>query len=202
MPLDHDIEARLRRAGYTRICGLDEAGRGPLAGPVVAAAVVFADDHTPIAGIDDSKKLKEADRERLYPLIVEQAAAWAVAEVSAAEIDEMNILRASLDAMRRAAEQLVPAPDFLLIDGNQPVPCATKQESLVKGDSRCYTIAAASILAKVHRDRLLVALDAQYPAYGFAGHKGYPTRAHREAIAAHGPCPEHRRTFRGVKEFL
>ena len=105
-----------------------------------------------------------------------------------------------LSAMRRAMAEI--SPDYLLIDGNQPVPCEVRQESLVKGDSRCYSIAAASILAKVHRDRLLVELDAQFPHYGFAGHKGYPTRSHREAIARHGPCPEHRRTFRGVKEFL
>lgn len=199
MALDHDIEATLRRAGYVRIAGLDEAGRGPLAGPVVAAAVIFPEGHAPIAGIDDSKKIKEARREELFEEIC-ASASWAISEVSAAEIDEMNILRASLEAMRRAMAEI--SPDYLLIDGNQPVPCEIKQESLVKGDSRCYSIAAASILAKVHRDRLLVELDAQFPHYGFAGHKGYPTKSHREAIARHGPCPEHRRTFRGVKEFL
>lgn len=199
MALDHDIEATLRRAGYARIAGLDEAGRGPLAGPVVAAAVIFPEGHMPIAGIDDSKKIKEARREALFEEI-RASASWAIAEVSAAEIDEMNILRASLEAMRRAMAQL--SPDYLLIDGNQPVPCKVQQESLIKGDSRCYSIAAASILAKVHRDRLLVQLDAKFPDYGFAGHKGYPTKSHKEAIARHGPCPEHRRTFRGVKEFL
>ena len=182
-------------------CGVDEAGRGPLAGPVVAAAVIL-DPAKPIAGLGDSKKISEKKREHLYPIIKAQAKAWAIAEASVAEIDEMNILQASLLAMKRAVEQLQPAADEALIDGNKApdllIPCSC----IVKGDEKEACIGAASILAKVYRDHLLLEMDKTYPQYEFARHKGYPTKLHQEKLMQYGACPEHRRSFKPVKRCI
>lgn len=193
--------------GYRVVAGVDEAGRGPLAGPVVAAAVVFPDADAAASDpmLTDSKKLTPRQRERLYDHVVATALSYGVARVDPEEIDRINILQASLAAMARAAAQLTPLPDCVLVDGNQsparhfpdPKPHVAP---LVKGDGRCLSIAAASVVAKVTRDRLMVEYDAEFPEYGFAGHKGYPSQAHRDAVAEHGPCPIHRRSFRGVKE--
>ncbi len=176
------------------ICGVDEAGAGPLAGPVCAAAVILPPELV-IEGLNDSKKLTEKKREALFPVICEQAVAWAVAWASAEEIDTINILQARLLAMRRAVEQLDPTPDLALVDGNRapllPMPCRT----LVKGDGRSANIAAASVLAKVSRDRLMLQLAEQYPQYAFEQHKGYPTALHYARLREYGPSPVHRRTF-------
>ncbi len=185
-----------------RIAGVDEAGRGPLAGPVVVAAVIL-DAQRPIAGLDDSKKLSQARRERLFPLIQTQALAWQIEFVSADEIDRLNILRATLAGMGRALQALRPAPLLALIDGNQlppDLPCPAR--GIVGGDASEPAIMAASILAKVARDHYLQRLHARYPEYGFAAHKGYPTRAHCAALMRLGPCPEHRRSFAPVRESL
>lgn len=189
------------RAGFTAIAGVDEAGRGPLAGPVVAAAVILQPGQL-IAGVNDSKKLTGLQRERCFARIMAEARAVGVGCCDHDEIDRMNILRASLEAMRRAVAALPAAADFLLVDGTFPVPLDLPQRPVVKGDSLSISIAAASIIAKVTRDRLMTEYDSLYPGYGFAGHKGYPSAAHRAAIAACGPCPVHRRSFRGVKEHL
>ncbi len=180
------------------IAGVDEVGRGPLAGPVVAAAVIL-DPARPIEGLADSKQLTEARREALAALIRERALAWALAECSPAEIDRINILQASLFAMRKAVLALCVAPEHALIDGNRcpELPCSA--EAIVKGDAKEPAISAASILAKVHRDRLMVEWDAKHPAYGFASHKGYPTPQHLEALKAQGPCPCHRQSFAPVR---
>jgi ribonuclease HII len=164
---------------------------------VVAAAVIFPPGYAH-PGIRDSKKLSPRQRERLYPVITADAVAFGVALATPEEIDALNILRASLLAMRRAVEALLLPADFLFIDGNQRVACDVPQETLVGGDDRCVSIAAASILAKVSRDRMMTEYDLQYPGYGLSGHKGYPTRVHLEAIRRLGPTPIHRRTFRGV----
>jgi ribonuclease HII len=198
-----ELENRFRGEGYLRVAGVDEAGRGPLAGPVVAAAVVLPEKigaKSPLKKARDSKLLDAAQREELYEAIVAGAADVAWAMCDAREIDEMNILAASLEAMRRSVMALDPAPDLILVDGNQPVPCRTPSVPVVKGDRLCLSIAAASILAKVIRDRIMHELHQQFPAYGFDLHKGYATAGHKDAILAHGPCPAHRRTFRGVKE--
>jgi ribonuclease HII len=191
------FEAQARANGFHSPAGVDEAGRGPLAGPVVAAAVILPEgyDH-PL--VRDSKALSPKARERAFLRVTADAVAWAVAEASPLEIDTINILRASLLAMRRAVEKLALPPDFLYVDGTFPVPCPLPQRPLVKGDSRCLSVAAASILAKVTRDAAMGDFDRAYPGYGFAGHKGYPTKAHYEAIRRLGPCPIHRTTFRGV----
>ena len=199
MGLGLEIERSFWARGYQALAGVDEAGRGPLAGPVVAAAVVFPRDFDPIAGINDSKKLSADARERLFDLIRAEGQ-FAIALVGPGEIDRINILRASLQAMAEAVAALPEPPALALVDGNRKAPLEIPQETLVRGDARCYSIAAASILAKVYRDRLMRDLHGRYPQYGFAAHKGYPTKAHLEALRAHGPCPEHRRTFRGVKE--
>ncbi len=184
------------------LCGVDEVGRGPLAGSVVAACVVLDLRARPIRGIDDSKKLTPEAREELAPLIRERALAYGVGEASVAEIDALNIYHASHLAMRRALEALaamapVFSPALVLVDGNRSVPGVTyPQRALVGGDALSASIAAASILAKVARDRALVEADALFPQYGFARHKGYATREHREALRAHGPCPLHRKSFR------
>ena len=184
------------------IAGTDEAGRGPLVGSVVAAAVIL-DPNKPIAGLNDSKKLTEKKREQLFLEIQEKALAWAIAESSAQEIDELNILQASLLAMRRAVEALSIQPEHVLIDGNKCVQGLTMScEAVVGGDALHAEISAASILAKVTRDRQMVELDAKYPQFGFAKHKGYPTKAHFEAIAAHGVIAEHRRSFGPVKKAI
>ena len=184
--------------GHALVCGCDEAGAGPLAGPVYAAAIILPLG-VEIEGLDDSKKLTEKKREALFPVIQEKALAWAVARVEAAEIDETDILSARMKAMQLAMDQLALRPDFALIDGNRDhgrsFALTTPHRCIVKGDSLSASIAAASILAKVSRDRFMVEQDRLYPAYGFARHKGYGTAQHREAIARLGPCPIHRRTF-------
>ncbi|MEW6488946.1 MAG: ribonuclease HII, partial [Thermodesulfobacteriota bacterium] len=183
--------------GYRRVCGLDEAGRGPLAGPVVAAAVVF-EPGTEIPGLDDSKRLVAAARARLEPLIRREAVCFAVGAASPAEIDALDVLQASLLAMSRAVAALGAPPDFLLVDGNRPLPSSIPQRTVVGGDGLSTAIAAASVLAKQHRDALMDAYAREYPGYGFESHRGYPTADHREALRRLGPCPIHRRTFRGV----
>jgi ribonuclease HII len=196
------LERRLRDDKFELIAGVDEAGRGPLAGPVVSAAVILPPEGA-IQGLDDSKKLSPARRKTLFDEIQAKALAVGVGLVDAAEIDRINILQASLCAMRMAVDDLVPHADYLLIDGQFILPgTPTPQSAVVKGDARCAAIAAASIIAKVSRDRLMQRYHRKYPRFGFDRHKGYPTKAHRAAIAAHGPCPIHRRSFRGVREHL
>ena len=182
-----------------RVCGVDEAGRGPLAGPVAVAAVIL-DPRRPIPGLGDSKALSEARRDALALLIRERALAWHLEFISAAEIDRLNILRATLEGMARAVRALRPHAEHALVDGNRlppGLPCPA--EALVKGDAREPAIMAASILAKVGRDRLMVAMDATHPGYGFAVHKGYPTPMHLEALRRLGPCEQHRRSFAPVR---
>jgi ribonuclease HII len=184
------------------IAGADEAGRGPLVGSVVAAAVIL-DPNNPIAGLNDSKKLTEKKREKLFVEIKEKALAWAIAEASHHEIDELNILQASLLAMRRAVEQLSIQPQHVLVDGNKvPQGLLMTCDAVVGGDALHAEISAASILAKVTRDHQMIELDAKYPQFGFAKHKGYPTKAHFEAIAQYGVVEEHRRSFGPVKRAL
>lgn len=197
--LFEDPLAALARARPLRIAGVDEAGRGPLAGPVTVAAVIL-DPARPIAGLDDSKKLSEAAREALYPQIVERALAWRIEFVEREEIDGLNILQATLTGMRRALQALSPAADLARIDGNRlpkDLPCAA--EALIRGDAIEPAIMAASILAKVARDRRMQDVHAQYPQYGFDRHKGYPCPAHVSALMTHGPCPEHRRSYAPVR---
>lgn len=184
------------------ICGVDEAGRGPLCGAVVAAAVIL-DPGRPIAGLADSKKLSAKRREQLAGEIRAHALAWSIAEASVAEIDRLNILHATMLAMCRAVEGLATRPDELIIDGNRvPTGLAMPARAIVKGDALEPAISAASILAKTHRDAQLLELDRRYPQYGFAAHKGYPTREHLEALARHGVTPEHRRSFGPVAVLL
>jgi ribonuclease HII len=183
------------------IAGVDEAGRGPLAGPVVAAAVIL-DPARPIVGLADSKKLSAARREQLAGEIRDKALAWGLGRAEVAEIDRINILQASLLAMRRAVENLSIRPERALVDGNRCPPLACPCQAIVKGDATVPAISAASILAKVARDAELCELHDRYPHYGFAQHKGYPTAAHREALRRHGPCPEHRRSFAPVAAVL
>jgi len=183
------------------IAGVDEAGRGPLAGPVAAAAVIL-DPTRPIPGIDDSKRLTAARRERLESAIREGALAYAVAWASVEEIDRLNILNATFLAMRRAVESLSVRPARVLVDGNRCPDWEIESQAIVGGDGTVASIGAASILAKVARDRLLVQLDQDFPGYGFAVHKGYPTRAHLEALRRLGPCPHHRRSFGPVRALL
>lgn len=183
------------------IAGVDEAGRGPLAGPVTAAAVIL-DAQRPIAGLADSKRLTGARREALEAEIHERSLAWAVAASTVEEIDRINILQASLLAMRRAVEALRVSPRQVLVDGNRCPTLSWRVESVVGGDRLVPAISAASILAKVARDREMVALDAQYPGYGFARHKGYPTAAHMAALRELGPCGLHRRSFRPVRQLI
>ena len=180
--------------GYTAVCGTDEAGRGPLCGPVVAAAVILPRD-IEIEGLNDSKKLTEKKREKLFDIIKEKALAYAIAEASPAEIDEINILNASMLAMRRAVEALPIKADFALIDGNCSRGFNIPTETIVKGDSISASIAAASILAKVTRDRQCAELDKLYPEYNIAKHKGYPTKEHMDAVRKYGPAPIYRMSF-------
>lgn len=189
------------RQGFANIAGIDEAGRGPLAGPVVAAAVILPLGED-IPGVTDSKKLSAGQREVLFAVVQQRAVAVGVGIADAALIDRINILQATLDAMKQAVAGLAIAPDYLLIDGITPVPMNIAQKTLKKGDSLSLSIAAASIVAKVTRDRLMVEMDKEYPGYGFAGHKGYGSAAHMAAIAQLGPCAIHRKTFRGVREFV
>ena len=183
------------------ICGVDEAGRGPLAGPVSAAAVIL-DPARPIAGLADSKKLSEKQRDKLAPIIRERALAWSVAWASAEEIDELNILRATHLAMARALQNIEPVPEYALVDGLavKGLPCPS--HAIIKGDSKSLSIAAASIIAKVTRDRIMKEMDKQYPRYGFAGHKGYGSRKHMQALFEYGPCSEHRMSFRPVMDAM
>ncbi len=186
-----------------RIAGVDEAGRGPLAGPVVVAAVVFAPGRTPINGLNDSKQLDAARREVLAPRIRERALAWHVAVIDVGTIDRLNIFHATMLGMRECVEAVRDAIDLARIDGNvvpKGLPCPG--EAWVGGDARCRSIMAASILAKTHRDALMVELHARHPQYGFDQHKGYSTPQHLAALAAHGPCPEHRRSFAPVRGAL
>ena len=185
----------------TRLAGVDEVGRGPLVGNVVAAAVML-DPAKPIDGLTDSKKLTARKREALSALIRERALAFSVAEASAAEVDEFNIYHATHLAMRRAIDGLAPAAEYLLVDGNRLPGHALPGQAVVKGDARHAAIAAASILAKVARDAQMVSLDMRYPEYGFARHKGYPTKEHLAALATHGPLSEHRRSFAPVQRQL
>lgn len=183
------------------IAGVDEAGRGPLAGPVVAAAVIL-DDLNPIAGLNDSKKLTALKREKLFDEIRAKALCCSIAQASVEEIDEINILQATLLAMRRAVEGLRLKPAKVLVDGNRLPVLDVLAEAIVRGDATVPAISAASILAKVTRDRWCATLDQQYPQYGFAGHKGYGTAEHLAALKAHGACPEHRKTFAPVTQVL
>lgn len=192
---DFEIETLAREKGYKYICGVDEAGRGPLAGPVCAAAVILP-DNCEIDGLNDSKKLSEKKREALYDVIIEKAIAYAVCYGTLEEVETVNILQATFLAMNRAIDELSVKPDYALIDGNRvpkdiKIPC----ETVVKGDSKSYSVAAASILAKVTRDRLMEEYDILYPQYGFAKHKGYGTAVHYAAIKEYGPSPVHRLTF-------
>ena len=180
------------------VAGVDEAGRGPLAGPVIVAAVILEPDR-PIEGLDDSKKLNEARREALYGLIVDRALAWSVIEMTPGEIDELNILQATLLGMRRAVEALTPAPQLALIDGNRAPPLSCAVRTVIGGDALEPAISAASILAKVTRVRHMVALHERFPVYGFERHKGYPTTEHLEALTRFGPCEHHRRSFAPVR---
>jgi ribonuclease HII len=200
--LFEDPLAAIARTRPLRIAGVDEAGRGPLAGPVTVAAVIL-DPARPIDGLDDSKKLTEAARELLFPRIVECALAWRIEFVEREEIDALNILQATLTGMSRALAALSPAPDLARIDGNRlpkNLPC--NAEALVGGDAIEPAIMAASILAKVARDRRMLELHAMHPQYGFDRHKGYPSPAHLTALRAHGPCAEHRRSYAPVREAL
>jgi len=193
-----EFDCALRNAGVSRFLGVDEAGRGPLAGPVVAAAVALPPEHA-ISGLRDSKQVPEAEREELYALIVARAEAWGAAIVDVETIDRINILNAALQAMAQAV-RLSRCNYPVLVDGNRRIPALRNpQRALVKGDARSATVAAASIVAKVTRDRLMRAYDAQFPGYGFGRHKGYGTALHLERIRHLGPCSIHRKTFKGVR---
>ena len=189
-----EIEDSLYAKGCSAVCGIDEAGRGPLAGPVCAAACILPQD-LQIEGLNDPKKLSAKKREALYDIITKQAIAWAVCLIDEARIDEINILQATFEAMRGAVGKLSVLPDYCRVDGNRDPGLGLPTLTVVKGDAKCATVAAASILAKVTRDRLMVEYDGQYPGYGFAVHKGYGTKAHYAAIDKLGLCPIHRRTF-------
>jgi len=191
-------EEQYRRA-YQLIAGVDEVGRGALAGPVVAAAVILPEDFDH-PDLNDSKCLSAEKREELYEIIISQAVTWAVAQIENVEIDEIGILKASLKAMAKALESLSPRPQIALIDGRFTTPWPGLQKAVVDGDALCRSIAAASIVAKVTRDRLMQEAAQSFPVYGFERHKGYATRQHLEALKAHGPCPLHRLSFRPVAE--
>ena len=191
---DYTYEQEALDAGFTVICGTDEAGRGPLAGPVCAAAVILPQGLV-IEGLNDSKKLSEKKREKLFDIICQEAVSYGIAFATAEEIDEINILIASQLAMRRAVAQLSPKPDYVLVDGNIARNFEMTAKPIVKGDALSMSIAAASILAKVTRDRYCVEMDKEYPEYNFAAHKGYPTKEHMDLVRELGPCPLHRKTF-------
>lgn len=196
-----DPEAFWRSRGLSLICGVDEAGRGPLAGPVVAAAVILPPG-AQFPGLTDSKLLSPAQRQEWCEEIRRRALAFAVAELSPRQIERLGIVAASLKAMARAVAALSLTPELILVDGREPLPVALPQQPVVDGDARCLSIAAASVLAKVHRDHLMEACHRHYPQYNFARHKGYATAEHLEALRRWGPCPLHRRTFRGVREWF
>jgi ribonuclease HII len=191
------FEEEARAAGYHWVAGLDEAGRGPLAGPVVAASVLLP-ANVSIQGLKDSKRLTARQRDRLYNCICNIAITHGIGIVTAEQIDKHDILCATKDAMRISVEHLTLRPDMLLIDGNAKLSIQIAQRTIVRGDAICASIAAASVLAKVTRDRLMIDYAKQYPAYGFERHKGYPTREHYERLQRYGPCPIHRYSFRGV----
>ena len=194
LPNMWEIEDGCFAEGFPCVCGVDEAGRGPLAGPVCAAAVILP-PHAMIPGLNDSKKLSDKKRRELFPLIQQQAIAYGIAFASQEEIDEINILQATFLAMKRALEQLTVTPDLALIDGNRMTDFGLPARTVVKGDSLSANIAAASILAKVTRDDLMVRIGEEHPGYGFEIHKGYGTKAHYAALEKLGPCPVHRMTF-------
>jgi len=202
-----EFERVLWARGTTRVAGVDEAGRGPLAGPVVAAAAIlpakWAVSGLPdgLEGLNDSKQLTPSQRERFFTFLTACGAVeFAVAQIDAARIDEINILQATHRAMNEALAKLNPAPEHALVDGRPVKTMSVPQTAIIKGDARSYSIAAASVLAKVTRDRLMLEFDRQWPVYGFAGHKGYGTAQHLAAIAAHGPCPIHRKSFAPLKQ--
>lgn len=195
------FERAAHQRGYQSVAGIDEAGRGPLAGPVVSAAVILPSEFN-LPGLTDSKRLTARQRESLYPLIRSQAVAVGIGLASAADVDHYNVLQATLRSMQQAVTRLNCGADYLLIDGISRIQTSLPQETLKKGDSRSISISAASVIAKVVRDRIMLAYDKHYPEYGFAGHKGYGSAAHMQAIARCGPSPLHRKTFRGVKEYL
>jgi ribonuclease HII len=195
------FEKSLAGQGYAKIAGVDEAGRGPLAGPVVSAAVVLPADFRD-RGVTDSKKLSPGRREKLFSHIYDQAEAIGIGIVDAQEIDRINILQAARLSMVLALAHLGPSPDYVLVDGNFRLETDLPHEPVIKGDARSISIAAASIVAKVTRDRLMLRYHDDFPQYGFDRHKGYPTKSHKTAIAVHGPCRIHRRSFRGVLEHL
>ena len=192
--MDYELEKSLIPDGMKAVCGLDEAGRGPLAGPVFAGAVILPEGYLP-QGLNDSKKLSEKARCRLFDEICENALAWSYGISTPEEIDEINILNASMLAMRRAVESLSLSPDFLLVDGNVVRGFTQPALAVIKGDAKSPSIAAASIIAKVLRDRECVRMDLEYPQYGFAKHKGYPTKAHFMAVEQYGLSPLHRKSF-------
>ena len=193
------LETAARKLGFLRIAGLDEVGRGPMFGPVVAAAVILP-TKCRLKGLTDSKQLNEKQRNEFDMVIRTEAEAWAIAAVDVETIDRINIRRASLLAMRLAVEQIAPTPDYLLIDGLDTIDWPCPQQPCVKGDSTSYSIAAASVLAKVYRDRLLIELDSVYPGYGLARHKGYCSREHMDALQRLGPTPMHRRSYQPVAQ--
>lgn len=196
-----EFETKASHQGFKNIAGIDEAGRGPLAGPVVAAAVIFP-SQVNIPGLNDSKKLSTKKREELFPKIQEISVSYGVAVVGQKVIDKINILQAARLAMKQAVETLKITPGLLLIDGNQKIDSTLNQWAIVKGDSRSLSIAAASVLAKVTRDRIMDDYHKLYPQYEFNRHKGYGTKLHRNLIQEHGPCPIHRNTFKGVAEYI
>lgn len=189
-----EFEEKAWTQGYSAVCGVDEAGRGPVAGPVCAAAVILPGG-IQIEGLNDSKKLSEKKREQLFEVITEKALAWSVSLVDEKTIDEINIMQATYRAMRQAVEGLTSPADFVYVDGNRSEGLGLPHECVVAGDAKVPSVAAASILAKVTRDRLMRQFAERYPEYGFEKHKGYETKAHDEALLAHGPCPIHRMTF-------
>jgi ribonuclease HII len=189
-----ELENKAQEAGFQAVCGIDEAGRGPLAGPVFAAAVILPPGLI-IEGLNDSKKLSEKKREELFDVIRRDAAAYGIGMADHKEIDRLNILQATFLAMKRAVEALSRTPDLLLVDGNRDPGLGIETMTIVKGDAKSASIAAASVLAKVSRDRFMLELDREYPAYQFAQHKGYPTKAHYQAIRENGISPVHRKTF-------
>ncbi|MEE0676152.1 MAG: ribonuclease HII [Ruminococcus sp.] len=189
-----EFEQQAAAKGYSAICGVDEAGRGPLAGPVCAAAVILP-ENTVIDGVNDSKKLSEKKREALFDVICETARSYSIEYASVEEIEELNILNATMLAMKRAVEGLDVKADYAMIDGNRTPDLEIESEFIIKGDAKSMSVACASILAKVSRDRLLYEYAKEYPQYGFEKHKGYGTKAHTEALKEYGPCPYHRMSF-------
>ena len=202
LPQLDNIEETMSQKGYQAICGVDEVGRGPLAGPVVAAALIMPMD-LEIKGLDDSKKLTHLQRVRIFEEIVDLGLICSVGAINNEDIDKINIHKASLMAMRKAVMGLKQAPDFILIDGKFTIPNVNyPQLAVVSGDSRCKAIAAASIVAKVTRDRIMDKIQGLYPAFSFAKHKGYPTQAHLEELKANGPCEIHRKSFKPVAKYI